>query len=141
MKFWVLDANIAVWSVLPGPYQQEAERLIHEADHIVVPSLWKYEVASAIRKVMVQIGGKAEDAQRLLDLLFDIPDEVIEADATLLMAAYTWAERLGQRVVYDAVYVALAESMGRLLWTGDKRLCRQARAAGADFVRCLVKSD
>ena len=34
-------------------------------------------------------------------------------------------------------YVALAERLGLPLWTADRSLYRQARKAGAGFVRCF----
>ena len=131
----ILDANVAVWTVFPGPWRAQAQHFIREADFIVVPSLWVYEVTSAVRKMMTHVGGSEEEAQRLLDLLLEIPDNVVMPDKTVAQAAYSWAERLGQRAAYDAFYVALAERLGLELWTGDQALYRQERKAGADFVK------
>jgi len=46
-----------------------------------------------------------------------------------------WSERIGHRVIYDSVYLALADGMNAELWTADRRLYQRARRAGADFVR------
>jgi len=135
MSSCVLDANIAVWAVFPGPWSAEAEALLQSMTRIVVPSLWIYEVTSAVRQMMVHVGGTEAEAERLLGLLWEIPDEIIPADGDLMQAACRWAARLGQRAAYDAFYVALAERLELPLWTGDRALYRQARKAGADFVR------
>ena len=135
MTSCVLDANIAIWAVFPGPWNVEAEALLQSMTRIVVPSLWMYEVTSAVRQMMVHVGGTEEEANRLLEVLWEIPDEVIPADGDLMRTAYHWATRLGQRAAYDAFYVALAERLKLPLWTGDQALYRQAQKAGADFVK------
>jgi len=52
-----------------------------------------------------------------------------------LERALRWSERIGHRVIYDSVYLALADGMNAELWTADRRLYQRARRAGADFVR------
>jgi predicted nucleic acid-binding protein len=51
--------------------------------------------------------------------------------------ALVWAERIGQRAAYDAVYLALAEYLNAELWTADKRLADAAQVAGVEGVFSL----
>ncbi len=69
MTSCVLDANIAIWAVFPGPWNVEAEALLQSMTRIVVPSLWMYEVTSAVRQMMVHVGGTEEEPNRLLEVL------------------------------------------------------------------------
>lgn len=48
---FVLDASVAIAGVLPNESSQRAEGVLSRltATHAVVPSLWIYEVASALR--------------------------------------------------------------------------------------------
>jgi predicted nucleic acid-binding protein len=53
---------------------------------------------------------------------------------TLHQSALLWAERLGQSKVYDAQYVALAESLSAEFWTADQRLVNSLRSLGVAWV-------
>ncbi len=134
---WVLDANIAVWAVTANPYTEQANALIEAASWIVVPSLWVAEVTSSLHKVLTAGGVPQEQARQILEDALQIPDRVEQDTPELAWAAYQWADRLGQLAAYDGFYVALAERLGLELWTADRALYRQARSAGADFVRCF----
>ncbi len=132
----VVDANIAVWTVLPDPYGWGKARIrrIMQGE-IIVPDLWVYEVTSVLyRYAHSQPGGEAW-LKRTLPPLLALADETIHPDPEMALVAALWAKRLGQGTVYDAFYLALAERLGVEFWTGDKRLANRARQVGADFVR------
>lgn len=134
---WVLDANIAVWAVTDTPYTEQANALIEAASWIVVPTLWVAEVTSSLHKVFAARGVPQEEARQILEDVLRIPDHIERETPELAWAAYQWADRLGQLAAYDGFYVALAERLGLTLWTADRSLYRQARKAGASFVRCF----
>ncbi len=136
-KSWVLDANLAVWAFVPGPRQEEAVALLAQADTIVVPALWVYEVTSALHKIFWTQSALATTVWGVLGDILHLPDEILPPDEPLARAAYEWAERLGQLNVYDAFYLALAERLEAEFWTGDRRLYHRAKQVGADFVRLL----
>jgi len=138
---WVLDANLDVWAFLPGPGRDRAAALLAQADRIVVPSLWVYEVTSVLHAIFRLRPTPEEIFTAALDDLLRLPDEVVSPDVALARAAYAWADRLGQRKAYDAFYLALAERLGAEFWTGDQRLYRRARQVGANFVRLLRAED
>lgn len=134
----VIDANIAVYAVLPCAFHDSAlrllEGLVQEEVALYVPRLWLTEVATAIRKVAVQAGLSSESAQMALEAAFSLPVEIVSEDATLCYRAYQWAERLGQMAVYDALYLALAEYLEANFYTADRALARRCRQIGVDFV-------
>ncbi len=132
----VVDANIAVWTVIPDPYGWGKARMrrIMQGE-VIVPGLWVYEVTSVLyRHARSQAGGEAW-LKRTLPPLLSLADEIVRADSELALAAVAWAKRLGQAKAYDAFYLALAERLKCEFWTGDKRLYSRARQVGAEFVR------
>jgi predicted nucleic acid-binding protein len=48
--------------------------------------------------------------------------------------AYAWAERLGQSRAYAGFYLAQAEELGGMLFTGDRRLTNSAHQLGLSWV-------
>ena len=138
----VVDANIAVWMVVPDPYGWGKERMrrIMQGE-VIVPGLWVYEVTSVLyRYARAQADGEAW-LQQTLPPLLALADEVVHPDPELALAAAVWAKRLGRAKAYDAFYLALAERLGCDFWTGDKRLYNNARQIGADFVKMLGESE
>lgn len=137
----VIDANIAVYAVLPcafhDPVLQLLKKLVLEEVALYVPHLWLAEVATAIRKVAVRSQLSQESALLALDAAFSLPVEIVSEDAGLCFQAYRWAERLGQVAVYDALYVALAERLEATFYTADRALVNRCAQLGAEFVRPL----
>ena len=134
----VVDANIAVWTVVPDPYGWGKERMrrIMQGE-VIVPGLWVYEVTSVLyRYAHAQAGGEAW-LQQTLPPLLALADEIVHPDSELALAAAAWAEQLGRAKAYDAFYLALADRLGCDFWTGDKRLYNRTRQVGADFVKLL----
>ncbi len=135
----VLDANIGVWSVVRGPVltPEAIQRWLASLNRrIVVPGLWLYEVTTALYRHTLQ-GWAPDTIHEALIQALHIPDEIVYADQGLVLAAYTWAVKLGQGAAYDAFYLALAEHLGAEFWTGDKRLYNRCRQVGADFVHLV----
>jgi len=138
----VIDANLALYALNPSAPQQTQvlalfARWRNEGRALLAPCLWPVEVASGLRK-MASVGMlTSEEAQALLDLFQAWEVKVYENDSDLLQSALAWAERIGHRVIYDSLYLALAERQSGEFWTGDKRLYNSARQAGAEFVRLL----
>ena len=49
-----------------------------------------------------------------------------------------WAERIGQSKVYDAQYLALAESLEAESWSVDRWLANAAERRGYARVHCVT---
>ncbi len=132
---WVIDANFAIWAFLPGARRAETATFLARADAIAVPTLWVYEVTSALRKTLWANPSWKAIVEGVLGDILALPDEIFSPNEALVRAALDWSERLGQSKAYDAFYVALAERLGCEFWTGDRRLYHRARQVGAAFVR------
>ena len=141
MRSAVIDANVAIYAVMPNRHHAAAvnllERLITEETPIYVPHLWLFEVTTAIRKTASLASISRENALQALRAALTLPVAVIAEDADLCMQAYTWAERIGHLAAYDALYLALAERLGADLYTADRRLFNRCREISAEFVELL----
>jgi len=138
----VIDASLAVFSMLNTPQSAQAARLM---DHLVqqgsqpfAPGLWWYEVTSVIHRY--RFAGILPDstAYTVLELLttrlgvqkVDVP----------MRRAFDWATRLHQKAAYDGFYLAAAEQLGAELWTADQALANNARQVGAGWVHWMGES-
>jgi len=134
----VIDSGIGVAQVLYHPYSPQVHRLWRTwgADSdiaIHAPHLWVAETSTALRKSVFAGLLSAEEGQQLLRILLQLPVRLAD-DRALAQDALTWAGRLGQKRVYDALYLALAARLEGELWTTDRRLFRRARQLGLDWV-------
>ena len=104
---------------------------------LIVPALWRYEILSSLRKAIASRLISLDDAinayHGLLDMAFEERPLAPGSEA----AIFQWAERIGQIVAYEAVYLALCEQEGAEFWTADRRLAEAAHRAGVDWV-CLI---
>jgi predicted nucleic acid-binding protein len=139
----VLDANLALALILPLPYSQQAaqqfERWKRARVPLQAPSLWTYEVVSGLRKVVFDRVISPEMAQEGLHSLWALNVVQISPDPALARSALLWAERLGRRVAYDAVYLALAERLESEFWTADGALARNLSQMGILWVRSVAE--
>ena len=125
----VLDASVVIDAMaVAGPVGDRARRLVSEESWLHLPSMAGAEITSALRNMALRGVLSAGDAR------------VAAVRASRLRArrypfepflARAWDLRENV-TVYDAWYVALAESLGAPLVTADDRLRR------ADGPRCRV---
>ncbi|MGO8744828.1 MAG: type II toxin-antitoxin system VapC family toxin [Thermoguttaceae bacterium] len=121
---YVLDASVAVSSVVSRPLTSKALRLrqdyqrgIHE---LIAPSVFSAEAASAVTKCERQKVIPVGQALPLLDdILSDLPQ--IHPYEPLLRRATAISSQT-RAGLYDCLYVALAEREGCELVTADERL-------------------
>jgi len=135
----VVDANLAVFSVLKTPHSDTAARVM---DHIVqrgdepcAPGLWWYEVTSVIHRYL--FAGLIPDAvaYKALELLtISLGVQKVDISAR---TAFDWATRLRQKAAYDGFYLAAAEQLGAELWTADQSLVNNARQLGASWAHWM----
>ncbi|MCW5849154.1 MAG: type II toxin-antitoxin system VapC family toxin [Anaerolineae bacterium] len=137
----VIDGNLALWTVIPqlasyNPAPQFA--LWYKANtRLVAPAFWLAECVSGIRLALYSRRITPERGQQSLNDLFALRVELAPLDESLCRSVYTWAERLNQARAYDALYLALAESLPAELWTADRRLADRARQLGVAWVRWI----
>ena len=135
----VVDANLAVYSVLKTPHSIAAARVM---DHFVqrgyepfAPGLWWYEVTSVIHRYLfagIIPDAVAYKALELLTISFGVQQVDVSA-----RTAFDWATRLRQKAAYDGFYLAAAEQLGAELWTADQYLVNNARQVGANWVHWM----
>lgn len=137
----VVDANVAIKRVVPEILSDKARALFLTWEQTAVvlcaPAFFIAEVDSILRQKVVRKELTAEQAQESWEHLQTIP--VVLADMRpLRRRAWEIAIALGHAHVYDAVYLALAETRGCELWTADERLVNAARNQ-FPFIQSLEK--
>ena len=120
----VVDASVALKWVVEEEGSEAALAL--KGRDLAAPSLLRVEAANALRTLAARRAITPAAALNLLSLLQEAPVTVVEPDDALERRALEIALELGHPV-YDCVYLALAEGMGRQLVTADGRLLRAAR--------------
>lgn len=137
----VLDANVAIWLVLPGFAALDVSgafaRWRRERTRLLAPMLWLAECVTAIRTGVYYRAITQQEGERALEDLLGLEVELMPLTASLSRSAFEWSRRLGQSRAYDAFYVALAEERGVGLWTADRRLANAAGQTGAAWVRWI----
>lgn len=132
----VIDANVAVWLVLPTLAAGDVDVSVRFTAwtqaglQLVAPMHWLAECTSAVRGGVYTRTFSSVRAQQALQDLFDLKVKLLPLTPSLCLAAFDWAARLGQAKAYDAFYLALADSLGAEFWTADRRLVNAARQAG-----------
>lgn len=129
MSYWVVDANIAVSTVLDISEGLERfwDRVDKEQITPCAPRLWLSEVTSAIRFLLSQKEINSEEAEDALRTIHGLRIEIVNEDEELSLRALELAGRLGQTKAYDAFYLALAEKLAVDFWTLDERLANRCR--------------
>jgi predicted nucleic acid-binding protein len=136
----VVDASLVFRLVLPGPSQTDVQSLVAgrlaDGYEMVAPSLWMYEITSALCKTVHFGQLTGEEGERALALAQRLGVRSVAPDGELVRSAFEWTRRLDRAAAYDSFYLALAEGLQCELWTADRRLCNAAdlawvRLAGA----------
>lgn len=114
----VVDASVLVVALADdGPDGDRARRLMHGQD-LAAPEVADLEVASALRRHLAAGSLDGRRARLALSDLADLP-MVRVTHRPLLPRCWQLRDNL---TVYDAAYVALAESLDATLVTADARL-------------------
>ncbi len=122
-----VDVNIALKLALNEPDSEIVRAQWHEwlteGAQLVAPFFFVYEGTSEIRlkvtrKIISEENGEMA-FQKFLSLSSDVH---LVTTPDLNDRAWNLAKQLSQSHVYDAFYLALAESLGCEFWTADDRL-------------------
>ncbi len=121
----VVDASFTIKLILPNPEQSRCRVLMAEwvqsRVNLYAPTLWLYEVTSALTKAVHFDILTETEGRQALKLAQAVDLQLIHPD-TLVELAYDWTRRLNRAAAYDSFYLALTESLSAELWTADKRL-------------------
>jgi len=125
----VFDASLLVVALGDdGPDGHHARRLLRDAEEAAMPDCADVETAAVLRRQWIAGGLDDHRLAAALHALAALPFARFPA-RPFLRRVYELRANVG---AYDAVYVALAESLGCDLVTADHRL------AGATGIRCPV---
>jgi predicted nucleic acid-binding protein len=126
-KSLVVDASFAFKLILPGARQASSQGLVTEwkraGYRLCAPTLWIYEITSALCKAVHFAALTPDQGQRALMLALKLDVQPVPPDDVQARLAFDWTVCLKRAVAYDSFYLALAETMECELWTADKRLC------------------
>lgn len=115
----VLDASVVVELLLNGELAGEIrERLAGSEATLLVPHLIDVEVMSAIRRLTAGARIDSHRSRQFLDALAALPAERYSHTP---LVERIWELR-HNFTAYDAVYIALAEAAGAVLYTCDGKL-------------------
>jgi predicted nucleic acid-binding protein len=134
----VVDASFTLKLILPNAEQTRCQELMAEWMHaginLVAPTLWLYEVTSALTKaVYFEILADAEGRQAL-ELAQALDLQLIQPDNTLVPFVYDWTRRLNRAAAYDSFYLALSESLSTEFWTADQRLVNAVNVSWVHYI-------
>jgi predicted nucleic acid-binding protein len=114
----VADASVLVVALTDNGPDGDRTRARLRGERITVPELADLEVVSVLRRHLRAGMLDARRAGQVLDDLAALPARRVPHGPLL---ARCWALR-DDLSAYDAVYVALAEALGAILLTTDRRL-------------------
>ena len=138
----VVDANLAVALALALPYSERAAALMdawkRDRVRLYAPTLWEYELATAMRKAVALGMLSTDEAEASLERLWRLGVERMPPDAELHREALRLADQLGQTAAYDAQYLALSARLGAYFYTADRRLAERAGALGFEWVLAVT---
>lgn len=117
----VLDASVVVELLTNGALADEIRMELAAADgSFLVPHLIDVEVVSAIRRLTAGSRIDSHRSRQLLEALATLPAERY-AHSPLMERVWELRHNF---TAYDAVYIALAEETGSVLYTCDDKLRR-----------------
>lgn len=122
----VIDASFTLKLLLPNPEQVHCRELMagwaQNEGGLYAPTLWLYEVVSALTKAVYFELLTETEGQQALQLAQTLGIQLVHLDDNQVRMAYEWTRRLNRAAAYDSYYLALTESLSAALWTADKRL-------------------
>ena len=128
-EFVVVDASLAVKWLVEEEYSDRATALTmlwdEQGIQPIAPFLLPFEVANALHRRVARGEMDAEAAANLIEDLMAVGVALTETP-DLHRRALELASQLRQGAVYDAHYLALAESLDCEFWTADQRFYRAA---------------
>lgn len=125
----VLDASALATALTDDGTDGELARSRLRGEVLAAPELIDLEVASVLRRLVLSGQLSVHRGEQALADLMAVP---VQRAPHLPLLARCWSLR-DNLSVYDASYVALAESLGGVLLTADARLSR------APGLRCTVE--
>lgn len=123
-----VDTSVFVKYLCPDEQEQSATDLITDAlsrtAQLVAPSFAWAEVASVLQKKVRSNLLAAAEAEQIYTAYCNLPIDYIDKE-DIRTRAWQIAERYGLLTLYDAAFLAVAETEAAEFWTADKVLLNQ----------------
>ena len=130
-EYVVVDASVAFKWLVEEEHSDKATALVRlwdgEGARLAAPQLMSFEVANALHRRVARGDFAVDVASGLMEDLMSL-GIAFHHGPDLHRRALELASQLQQGAVYDAHYLALAESLGCELWTADQRFHRSVSA-------------
>jgi predicted nucleic acid-binding protein len=124
-----VDASVVVALVTAERFSRVALALWQEwltkSLQPTAPLLLRYEVTSALHRKVTDGKMSREDAREALDKALACDIRYLDP-ANINVNAFDLADRLRRPSTYDSHYLALADQLDCLFWTGDERFYNAA---------------
>lgn len=133
----VVDASVAAMWYLPQAYSEQAVGLLGSGHDLVAPELMRLEVGNALLRGLRRKELTGEEATRVVRSLLPEAVRLLPTSADQAEASFEIAIVHGGSI-YDAVYIALAQSLDAPISTNDFELAATARSSG---VRAAIIAD
>lgn len=117
----VVDVNVLAYLTIEGQRTEAARRVLTRDPDWRVPCFWRTEFLNLLSNYVRFKGMSIERALDLWERASKL--SCLQEHKVVEEEAFSVAVRRGISL-YDALYVALAGSLGTVLVTGDKGLCR-----------------
>lgn len=131
LKF-CLDANVIIKFFIREKDSDQAaqllEKIFKEKIKIIEPSFSKVEIYSVLRKKSYLKELTKLQSKTALNFFEKLKLDYILEDKKILEDSLKLAERLKETVIYDCLYLALAQSKKAIFITADKRFFDKAKS-------------
>lgn len=130
-----IDASLWARWLTPEEGTEEIHKLfglwLEEFNFFIAPSILIFEFTSVLRKKFKYGLIPQEVVSKGLKTFYEMPLILYQNEA-LLAETFEWAQRLGQTVIYDVSYLALAAAHRVPFFTGDRKFYEIAKSHYAD---------
>ena len=123
-----IDVSAAVEIVMGGKKQKEIKKNLYEADWVIAPSLFIYEITNVMWKYHSYKSYPKEVIVKKLQYLYEMVDHFVDAESI-----FEEAIPLSCKVnhpTYDAMYLVVSRRKNAKLVTLDKKLVNTAKKMG-----------
>lgn len=117
-----IDVSAAVEVVMGGRKQKEIKKILYEADWVIAPSLFIYEITNVMWKYHSYQNYPKEVVIKKLQYLYEIVDHFIDSEK-IFEEALSLSCKINHPA-YDAMYLIVSRRKNSTLVTLDKKLIK-----------------
>ena len=127
----VLDASVVAKLLTKEQNSEKAaillENLVEQERTIIEPHFLKIEIYSLIRKKISLKDIRLNQGRQALSLFNQLAFDYFVESNDLLNISFSLAKKMGQTVIYDCLYLSLAQAEKAKFITADLKFLKQAR--------------